>query len=60
MNCRFHEPGCPNECRETSTAFVRERNTQNFCAAFEFKHAEEGDGGEEVDAKSKLNSLFKF
>jgi len=60
MNCRFHEPGYPNECRETSTAFVRERDKQNFCAAFEFKHAEEGDDNEEIDAKSKLNSLFKL
>lgn len=60
MNCRFYDPSYTNECRETVSNFIRERDKSNFCAAFEFKDVEDtGDTGE-IDAKSKLNDLFKL
>ncbi len=58
LNCRFHDPSYTNECREDSRAFIRERDKANFCASFEFKNEDPDDGGEEIDAKTKLGSLF--
>lgn len=60
LNCKFHDPSYPNECREDSRAFIRERDKSNFCASFEFKQAEADDGTEEIDAKSQLLDLFNF
>jgi len=60
LNCKFHAPSYPNECKEGSRAFIRERDKNNFCAAFGYKLSENEDGSEELDAKSKLGNLFNF
>lgn len=60
LNCRFHDEGYTNECREDSRSFIRERDKSNFCSAFEFAKDEGEDGSEEIDAKSQLSDLFKL
>lgn len=60
-NCRFHDPGYPNECVEIGTAFVRERDRGNFCGSFELRkgkdHLKKDVKKDEV--KSALDALFK-
>jgi hypothetical protein len=59
-NCRLWDPSIHNQCREPEAAFIRDRETSNFCAHFDFKDGDSPtkDTGVEA-AKSKLNDLFK-
>ena len=59
LNCRFHDPGLYNECREPSTPFVRERDKANFCSHFTFKLSTEAADSDTVSAKARLEDLFK-
>jgi hypothetical protein len=60
-NCRFHDPNVHNECLETRTEMVRDREGPNFCDYFEYRQGERGDdaSGQE-SAKDKLAGLFKL
>ncbi len=57
-NCRFWDPGYHNECRENISYYIRDREKANFCAAFEFKAADEEAGQEANEARAKLEALF--
>jgi hypothetical protein len=59
-NCGFHDPGIHNECRETLTEFIRDRESANFCSSFYYGDADEAPKNKNLDeAKSKLDDLFK-
>ena len=58
-NCRFWDPSYHNECRENISHYIRDRQRANFCMSFEFKKTTEVDGAEAVDARSKLEAMFK-
>ena len=60
-NCYLHDPTVHNECRETQTEFIRDRQAGNFCAQFAFR---DDDDAPEADnsaakARNKLDDLFK-
>ena len=57
-NCRFWDPSAHNECLETTTAFIRDREAANFCSSFQMKQYDSKPEGNDLDAKAKLNSLF--
>ena len=37
VNCRFYSPGMHNDCRESRSDPVRDRESSNFCEFFEFR-----------------------
>jgi hypothetical protein len=57
-NCKFHDPGYPNECRETFSPFIRDREAFNFCHYFQFIVTEDDNDADLLKAKSALNTLF--
>jgi hypothetical protein len=58
LNCRFHDPGAHNECRENISAWVRLKDASNFCAHFTFRVTAEDTGAAEAAAKARLEALF--
>lgn len=58
-NCRFHDPGAYNECREPQAERVADRERANRCEWFA---PSEGAGAGEAQretARSALDALFK-
>ncbi len=35
LNCRLHDPGASNQCREPQAEWVTEKDKANFCEFFE-------------------------
>lgn len=58
-NCRFWDPNVHNQCIETITEYVPDREKANFCASFELRKGKPGAGEDVTAAKSKLEALFK-
>lgn len=57
-NCRFYEPGRPNDCQEPIAEPVRDKQRANFCDYFE-PSASTYHPGADVDAlKKAADSLF--
>jgi hypothetical protein len=57
-NCHYYEPGAHNECSETISEYVPDKDKANFCGMF---RAFEGERTAPVDmnaAKAKLQALF--
>lgn len=58
-NCRHHDPGAQNQCREAQTEWVPDRERANRCDWFA---PGEGGGGaraaEAAKARSSLDALF--
>jgi len=66
LNCRFFDPGAPNQCREPMVEPVVEKAKANFCEFFVFTEtsalSHPGMGGTQSDkdrARSAFDSLFK-
>jgi hypothetical protein len=36
LNCRLHDPGANNQCREPQAEWVTDKDKANFCEFFEF------------------------
>jgi hypothetical protein len=60
LNCRFHDPGAYNECREPSAERVRERDRANRCEYFSpgDRAGAEADSARDA-ARSAMDDLFK-
>lgn len=58
-NCRFYDPGAHNECRESISTWVRDKEASNFCSSFEFVATDDSIIDEAASAKAKLADLFK-
>ena len=61
LNCRLHDPGANNQCREPQAEWQTEKEKSNFCEFFEFK---ESSGLGQPDsgagrARNALDALFK-
>jgi len=57
-NCRFHDPGAHNQCREPAAEWVSNHEAANFCEYFE----PGGGGGGRRDAgnaRDEFDRLFK-
>jgi hypothetical protein len=60
LNCRFHDPHAPNECREPQAELVLERDRANFCDFFSPKEGASGPTPDPAaEARRKLDALFK-
>lgn len=59
-NCRFHEPGRHNDCREPQAEMVRDKQNRNLCEWFQFADGDAGDGGasRSATARARLEELF--
>lgn len=58
-NCQYHDPGAHNECRETISEYVPEKERANFCGMYTVFTGERAPG-EDIDAaKAKLEAVFK-
>lgn len=66
LNCRFHDPGANNQCREPQAEWCPEKEKANFCEFFEFREvsalSQPGMGGtqsSQAQARSAFDSLFR-
>ena len=66
LNCRLHDPGANNQCREPQAEWQTDKEKSNFCEFFEFREtsslSQPGMGGAESRpdrARSAFDSLFK-
>ena len=66
LNCRLHDPGANNQCREPQAEWCPEKEKANFCEFFEFREVSTlgmpGMGGTQSSqgqARSAFDSLFR-
>ncbi len=59
LNCQFYERGAYNDCRESQAERVLEKSRSNFCDHFRFRDSHGKSAVPAIDAKAKLESLFK-
>jgi hypothetical protein len=61
LNCRLHDPGANNQCREPQAEWVPEKAKANFCEFFEFREtsalSHPGRGGARSDARSARDAF---
>ena len=57
-NCRFHDPGMHNQCREPQAERQVDKERGNFCEYFTLGPPS-GGGGESSGARAKLDALFR-
>lgn len=65
LNCRLHDPGANNQCREPQAEWQPDKEKANFCEFFEFRETSSlsapGGGGAQSDAaraRAALDALF--
>ena len=58
-NCRFHDPGYHNECRENISEYIEDRAKANFCSAFMLRDGPPPESEDPNAAKAMLDALFK-
>jgi hypothetical protein len=65
LNCRLHDPGANNQCREPQAEWQTDKEKSNFCEFFEFRETstlgQPGMGGSESGpdrARSAFDALF--
>ena len=63
LNCRLHDPGANNQCREPQAEWQTDKEKSNFCEFFEFRETSSlsspGRSGRPDDARAALDALFK-
>lgn len=61
LNCRFHDPAAPKQCREPVAELVRDKAKANFCDLFSFaEQAGQGGGADDAEkARKALDDLFR-
>jgi hypothetical protein len=66
LNCRLHDPGANNQCREPQAEWQTDKEKANFCEFFEFRETsalgQPGMGGGESGpdrARSAFDALFR-
>jgi len=58
-NCKYWDPKCYNECTEHIAEYIPDREKANFCGMFTFREGPPSEGPDLLQAKSKLDALFK-
>ncbi len=58
-NCQYWEQGAHNECRETISEYIADKERANFCGMYRPFEGEREKGPDLDDAKAKLEALFK-
>jgi hypothetical protein len=65
LNCRLHDPGANNQCREPQAEWQTDKEKSNFCEFFEFRETSplsvpgRGGGSGADRARAALDALFK-
>lgn len=59
MQCRFYDRSAHNQCRETLSMYITDRERGNFCEFFEMGRDVSAEKVAVDDAKKKLDALFK-
>jgi hypothetical protein len=59
LNCFFYAPGVYNDCKEPQAERVLEKKRSNFCDYFRFKDSAGNIDASVVNAKDKLEALFR-
>ena len=60
LNCRLHDPGANNQCREPQAEWQTVKEKANFCEFFEFRErGADASPASKKDARSAFDSLFK-
>lgn len=58
-NCQYYDAGAHNQCRETISEYVPDKERANFCGMFKAFAGDRPKGEDVVSAKAKLEALFK-
>ena len=65
LNCRLHDPGANNQCREPQAEWQTDKEKSNFCEFFEFRETSAlsqpgmgGAGSSPDQARAALDALF--
>ncbi len=60
LQCRLYERSAHNQCRESQSGYVADKERANFCEFFAFGREGAAPGKDPAaEAKSKLEQLFK-
>lgn len=59
LQCRFYDRSFHNQCRESQSGYVTDKERSNFCEFFELGRDVEKEKKNVEDAKEKLKKLFK-
>jgi len=57
-NCRFHQPGRPNQCAIPNTETIADRTTANYCEEFAFKSTNDAQTAKPTTNNNPLDALF--
>jgi hypothetical protein len=61
LNCRLHDRGANNQCREPQAEWVTDKDKSNFCEFFEFRESASPAGAASAggpSARDAFDSLF--
>ena len=61
LNCRLHDSGANNQCREPQAEWVTDKDKANFCEFFEFLDASQpgrASGSGLGGARAAFDALF--
>jgi hypothetical protein len=58
-NCTYYDPGSHNECKETISEYVPDKERGNFCGMYRPFQGERAAVADVNAAKAKLEALFK-
>ena len=58
LNCRFHDPGAHNQCRESQAEPVVEKDRANRCDWFQAGEGARAAASDAAAARAKLDALF--
>jgi hypothetical protein len=57
-NCRFHDPGSHNQCREPQAERQVDKEAGNFCDYFNFRDGARATVAPVDERRAKLDALF--
>lgn len=61
LNCRLHDPGAHNQCREPQAEWQTDKEKANFCEFFDFRETASlghSETGRPPDARAAFDALF--
>lgn len=59
LQCRLYDRSYHNQCRESQSGYIADKERANFCEFFEFGRDAKMENIAAHDAKRKLNDLFR-
>lgn len=58
-NCQYYDPGAHNECRETISEYIGDKERGNFCGMYKAFQGDREPLEDAAAARAKLEALFK-